>query len=467
MTDPVTNIEIEDVLSSIRRLVSEKNRKETPEPSVPGDAEEDRLILTPSLRVSAPEECDDSQELPSEETAQPDANAPETTPDFSRPLELTPSLLAEPAIEETPDNSQIPDQQEETAQDARAWTPVPVPESTPEAASQTHPETSVEPVPDLSWGDDGDVAESEGTSVENHVEAGQDIGREEPATQDSAPESGPVSEPRPEGIWQPPDAILFRSVQRHEDDEEFDIGAADGPVAEPQEAPFVLKEVIDAQGGETDGPSAGTVEVAGNAGNHAPESEQEPERKSEPEAEPETGLESGLDTAELPPGLVDPPASGLAPENESETGPDWKGMDRPEEISTGHNPRLSSAASLSAKIEALEAAIAETQDQWEPDGEGGDDYAGTENDPIAWREQEKSEPPAVPPMDTVSRQDTSSAPSVPGSSDAILDEESLRELVNSLLREELQGALGERITRNVRKLVRREIQRALTAQELD
>ena len=33
--------------------------------------------------------------------------------------------------------------------------------------------------------------------------------------------------------------------------------------------------------------------------------------------------------------------------------------------------------------------------------------------------------------------------------------------------EELQGALGERITRNVRKLVRREIQRALTAQDLE
>ena len=40
-------------------------------------------------------------------------------------------------------------------------------------------------------------------------------------------------------------------------------------------------------------------------------------------------------------------------------------------------------------------------------------------------------------------------------------------LVADIVREELQGALGERITRNVRKLVRREIHRALTAQELD
>jgi len=43
----------------------------------------------------------------------------------------------------------------------------------------------------------------------------------------------------------------------------------------------------------------------------------------------------------------------------------------------------------------------------------------------------------------------------------------LRELVTEIVRQELQGALGERITRNVRKLVRREIHRALTSQELE
>ncbi len=48
----------------------------------------------------------------------------------------------------------------------------------------------------------------------------------------------------------------------------------------------------------------------------------------------------------------------------------------------------------------------------------------------------------------------------------ILDEAALRELVAELVREELQGGLGERITRNVRKLVRREIHRALAAQDL-
>ncbi len=50
---------------------------------------------------------------------------------------------------------------------------------------------------------------------------------------------------------------------------------------------------------------------------------------------------------------------------------------------------------------------------------------------------------------------------------ATLDEEALRLLVADLVREELQGVLGERITRNVRRLVRREIQRALTMRDLD
>lgn len=49
----------------------------------------------------------------------------------------------------------------------------------------------------------------------------------------------------------------------------------------------------------------------------------------------------------------------------------------------------------------------------------------------------------------------------------VLDEEALKEIVRSIIREELQGVLGERITRNVRKLVRAEINRALAARALD
>jgi hypothetical protein len=48
-----------------------------------------------------------------------------------------------------------------------------------------------------------------------------------------------------------------------------------------------------------------------------------------------------------------------------------------------------------------------------------------------------------------------------------LDEDMLRDIVRDIIREELHGSLGERITRNVRKLVRAEINRAMMTQDLD
>lgn len=53
-------------------------------------------------------------------------------------------------------------------------------------------------------------------------------------------------------------------------------------------------------------------------------------------------------------------------------------------------------------------------------------------------------------------------PSQP-TSPALLDEGLLRELIRDVLREELQGDIGERVTRNLRKMIRTEIGRALTA----
>lgn len=50
---------------------------------------------------------------------------------------------------------------------------------------------------------------------------------------------------------------------------------------------------------------------------------------------------------------------------------------------------------------------------------------------------------------------------------APIDEAMLQEVVSDLIREELRGALGQKITRNVRKLVRQEIQRALTTPTMD
>ncbi|MCJ8139438.1 hypothetical protein [Falsirhodobacter halotolerans] len=49
---------------------------------------------------------------------------------------------------------------------------------------------------------------------------------------------------------------------------------------------------------------------------------------------------------------------------------------------------------------------------------------------------------------------------------APIDEDVLHELVRDLLAEELQGPLGEKITRNIRKMVRAEIARELAMRDL-
>ncbi|WP_299724553.1 hypothetical protein [uncultured Tateyamaria sp.] len=174
--------------------------------------------------------------------------------------------------------------------------------------------------------------------------------------------------------------------------------------------------------------------------------------------------------------------------------------------------------SLSEKIEALETLVGERRDQFEPDDPGVDAYAGTEPPAMEWEdadveeddvaenetaeadaafevteveevapeveavETETSEPEvaeveAVEVEEVVEDQSATEAPRVDetaavasalfASDDDVLDEDALRELISDIVREELQGALGERITRNVRKLVRREIHRALAAQDLE
>jgi hypothetical protein len=76
------------------------------------------------------------------------------------------------------------------------------------------------------------------------------------------------------------------------------------------------------------------------------------------------------------------------------------------------------------------------------------------------RDQDKAE----------ARAEDSAAEVIPGydqQEDDIFSEQVLRELVRDLIREELQGGLGERITRNIRKLVRAEIARSLAVHDLD
>lgn len=142
---------------------------------------------------------------------------------------------------------------------------------------------------------------------------------------------------------------------------------------------------------------------------------------------------------------------------------------------TASKPARTDVAELTAKIAALETAIAKTQDQWEPDGTGRDAYAGTEPPAMDWTENVELDATGKPLARLVETKsaDTSGATAITEEDaleesleEQVIDEEMLREIVAEIVRSELQGALGERITRNVRKLVRREIHRFLVAQSL-
>lgn len=111
---------------------------------------------------------------------------------------------------------------------------------------------------------------------------------------------------------------------------------------------------------------------------------------------------------------------------------------------------------------------------WEP--EAGDTAPVTR---LSWievadgveEEVEPSPPPrfvhrADPRVETQPH-DASDDPALIGTTEDVLDEAVLREIVRAVLREELQGHLGERITRNIRKLVRAEINRSLTLRDYE
>jgi hypothetical protein len=111
--------------------------------------------------------------------------------------------------------------------------------------------------------------------------------------------------------------------------------------------------------------------------------------------------------------------------------------------------------SLESKIAELEAMFAQGGRTWDPTTEADIPPVGKNGATAAVRAE------VVPKQPTETRYDL--APS----EGAAMDDSDLREMVSDIVRKELQGVLGEQSTRNVRKLVRREINRALLSQDFD
>lgn len=91
----------------------------------------------------------------------------------------------------------------------------------------------------------------------------------------------------------------------------------------------------------------------------------------------------------------------------------------------------------------------------------------SESEPEPQEEVAKVEAEAIEPAPVSEETEPTTAPIITPEALADIDEDVLRPIVAKLIREELQGELGERITRNVRKLVRREILRAVNSREFE
>lgn len=154
-----------------------------------------------------------------------------------------------------------------------------------------------------------------------------------------------------------------------------------------------------------------------------------------------------------------------------------------------------------AAATVLEAALSNRTDDWEPDGSemaassldwtiewdlentgadiaveaetpiGGEAEAVTDDEAmIEWHDDSPAgmggpDPDEAPYMEA--DPDTETFSVLEEDEDTLIDEETLREIVRDIIREELQGGLGERITRNVRKLVRAEIAQALATRDFE
>ncbi|MCU0853580.1 MAG: hypothetical protein MUF63_01400 [Rhodobacteraceae bacterium] len=141
------------------------------------------------------------------------------------------------------------------------------------------------------------------------------------------------------------------------------------------------------------------------------------------------------------------------------------------------------AWSLEDRIAELEAAVGDQPGEWEPDGSED----AEQERPSRFVFQHRAAPlgaaapgmaeaaapaPRAPELASAVRADIDDDDAADDGfdifeDDRLPDPDALRDLVAEIVRQELQSDLGQRVTRNIRKLVRREIRRALAARDFD
>ena len=213
----------------------------------------------------------------------------------------------------------------------------------------------------------------------------------------------------------------------------------------------------------------------------APETVAESEDTSEPEAEVEAEPEiEAADEVEHATEAVEHHAEvseEAQPEAVSEESAERAAeTEQTPEQSADEHVNAPEGESLKDRIEQLEAAVSSQDGEWEEENDEsvetlqwedhGTDGTSDENmsAPEAFAEHHHDFDAADEADKITEAEDEYD---FLAGDETLLDEDTLREMVADIVRQELQGALGERITRNVRKLVRREIHRALMAQEFE
>jgi hypothetical protein len=387
MSDPVTNVEIEDVLSSIRRLVSEDVR---PAVSASKRKAPDRLVLTPSLRVNVDESAARPPERPANGPIVLTNPAPEVLD------ETLDGDIAIPRLEEVPLAGDVPDQTDDLSDLPQ------VAEDLPEADDHDH--GAVMYVSD-------DEAEIDG---ETDTLLSQLVEQEVTRVLETVDEEAPLTETLSEVAQAVEVAELDLSEQTIASADESTVGSR---VEQSDAAP----EMDPPQSWSSDAPLDSKIAALEKLVGYQPDEYDGDQVDVEPTADAT---------------FVHRPLGEVS----------WDKAPEP---------------SLEATVE--EAPFIEVDSH--------DELTNAVADVVMLSEDAPSEEAAPRPVfhtDEERYERQSDLLAEPEAADvSMIDEETLRTMVSDIVRQELQGVLGERITRNVRKLVRREIHRVLMSQDYE
>ncbi|WP_010138838.1 hypothetical protein [Oceanicola sp. S124] len=477
MSDPVTNVQIEDVLASIRRLVSEEVRAQTQgDPAsaarqspfrqgaaAPGQAateparepapKAEKLILSPHLRVAT---VDGAAEEPDEAPLR--YSAEDFAPDVPEAVEDEAFVARDD--EEIAPFTEVPEEEQaafaESAEVFHGFGSQPA-EVAEEAAERDFDEV----LRALEFGAEGDPADDDFAAYGDGAAEALESARHSEATRDEVDEVE-----GDEAGFDDLDAVLSTLEFDPEPQGSYRARAAraeieDAEILEEGETWTGLDRLFGKTGAEIDAAAALQDEDATSVGPQ----DQADLLETSSEDEDAAMISPLAEDAEVAPTAWD--AETVATEAEQGVRVE---ADLSEDSLSDTGFADSDPADAEIEAAADPEALLDEGGAVDPFGAGlaaGDapDLPEADGGLLAGLASEETQ------MDTALRGDEAQAPGEQaGKADdpaegLSLDEQILRDMVSEIVRQELQGALGERITRNVRKLVRREIQRALQSQD--